>query len=280
MKAELKSLPKELAEIVAAHLMAAGELIDIDPALAWRHAEAARRRAARLPMVREAAAETAYAAGEYAVALNEFRALRRMSGSDDYLPVMADCERALGRHEAALRLVREGDASLTDAAMLAELAIVQAGIRSDMGQTEEAHRILRAQIEHPKQDVPKPAQARLRYAYANLLLEAGDEASAREWFVTAARLDPEGQTDALDRLDELDGMVLEIDEDDDLGEIPEPDPDAEPEPEDEDGDDADAETEPDAETEADVDAHTGVDISREVPTVTDEHEGVRRVDDA
>jgi hypothetical protein len=35
-------------------------LIDEDPELAYRHAEAARRRAARLPVVREAAAETAY----------------------------------------------------------------------------------------------------------------------------------------------------------------------------------------------------------------------------
>ena len=102
VRAELRSLPKDLAEIVAAHLVVAGQLVDDDPELAYAHAEAARRRAARLPIVREAAAETAYAAGRYDVALSEFRALRRMTGSPDYLPVMADCERALGRpHNAS-----------------------------------------------------------------------------------------------------------------------------------------------------------------------------------
>ena len=96
VRAELRGLPKDLADVVAGHLVLAGELIDTDPELAYGHAEAARRRAARLPIVREATAETAYAAGHFDVALSEFRALRRMTGVADYLPVMADCERALG----------------------------------------------------------------------------------------------------------------------------------------------------------------------------------------
>ncbi len=111
VRAELRGLPKELEEIVAGHLVAAGELIDTDPQLAYAHAEAARRRAARLPVVREAAAETAYAAGEYAAALSEYRALRRMTGAPDYLPVMADCERALGNPQRALTLAREAATS-------------------------------------------------------------------------------------------------------------------------------------------------------------------------
>ena len=74
VRAELRGLPNDLAEIVAAHLVVAGQLVDDDPELAYAHAEAARRRAARLPIVREAAAETAYAAGRYDVALSEFRA--------------------------------------------------------------------------------------------------------------------------------------------------------------------------------------------------------------
>ena len=91
VRAELKSLPKELANTVAAHLVAAGELIEVDPERAYAHAEAAKRRAARLSLAREALAETAYAAGHYDVALTEFRALRRMTGSPDYLAVLADC---------------------------------------------------------------------------------------------------------------------------------------------------------------------------------------------
>ncbi len=207
VRAELKSLPKELATIVGAHLVAAGELIETDPEAAYAHAEAAKRRAARLAIAREALAETAYAAGHYDVALTEFRALRRMTGSPDYIAVLADCERALGRPDAALKLVREGEQSVKDPALLIELRIVQAGARADAGQQAEALRLLANEIESPRGVVPRPAQARLRYAYAALLLEQGDQDAAQDWFTAAARIDPEG-TDALDRVDELNGFVL------------------------------------------------------------------------
>jgi len=172
-----------------------------------------KRRAARLSIAREALAETAYAAGRYDVALAEFRALRRMTGSPDYLAVLADCERALGRPEAALRLVKEGEQAVTDPALLIELRIVQAGARADLGQRPEALRLLADQIESPRGAVPKPSQARLRYAYAALLLEQGDTAAAEQWFTAAERIDPDG-TDALDRLDEINGTVLITDFDD------------------------------------------------------------------
>ena len=146
VRAELRGLPKELGDIVAAHLLVAGQLIDDDPELAYAHAEAARRRAARLPIVREAAAETAYAAGRYDVALSEFRALRRMTGVDDYLPVMADCERALGRPDAALKLAKQARSLTLDPSLRAEMVMVEAGARSDLGQVAEALRILRAGV--------------------------------------------------------------------------------------------------------------------------------------
>ena len=81
-------------------------LIDTDPETAYQHALAARARASRVAVVREATGETAYAAGHYAEALAELRAAKRMNGNTDYLPVMADCERALGRPERALELAK------------------------------------------------------------------------------------------------------------------------------------------------------------------------------
>ena len=174
VRAELRGLPKELAEIVAAHLVAAGQLIDDDPELAYAHAEAARRRAARLPIVREAAAETAYAAGHYDVALSELRAIRRMTGADDFLPMMADCERALGRPEAALKLAKEAKRLRLDPAQQVEMILVEAGARGDLGQSAESLRILAQaadQINPPT--APPIALARLRYAYADALLQRG-----------------------------------------------------------------------------------------------------------
>ena len=215
VRAELRGLPKDLAEIVAAHLVVAGRLVDEDPDLAYAHAEAARRRAARLPIVREAAAETAYAAGRYDVALSEFRALRRMTGSPDYLPVLADCERALGRPHNALKLAREADRSGLDPALRIEMIIVEAGARRDLGQDHEARRILeRAVTAVRPASAPPLAVARLRYAYADALLQAGKDSEARDWFTAAAKLDPDQETDAQERVDALDGILINYDLDD------------------------------------------------------------------
>ncbi|MEL4506284.1 hypothetical protein AAEX63_15470 [Luteococcus sp. H138] len=213
VRAELRGLPKDLGHIVAAHLVAAGELIDEDPALAYRHAEAARRRAARLPVVREATAETAYAAGEFAVALNEYRALRRMTGGADYLPVMADCERALGRADAALKLAKEAANQPLDATQRVEMLLVESGARDDLGQRAEALRLLKNAI--GDKTVSKQGQSRLRYAYADLLERSGQSDAAKQWFTSAGKYDAEGLLDVEDRLNQLDGFVLEIGEDDD-----------------------------------------------------------------
>ena len=85
MTGQLKGLPEKLAARVARHLAAAGMLIDDDPETAYQHTLAARARASRLAVVREATGEAAYAAGHYAEALAELRAAKRMNGATAYL---------------------------------------------------------------------------------------------------------------------------------------------------------------------------------------------------
>ncbi|HEY3548062.1 MAG TPA: hypothetical protein VGK17_18475, partial [Propionicimonas sp.] len=217
VRAELRGLTSEHAEIVGAHLLMAGQLIDSDPELAYAHAEAARRRAARLPITREAAGETAYAAGNFGTALNEFRALRRMTGRDDYLAAMADCERALGRYQGALRLVKEGLAKNPEVVTRIELRLVEAGIRSQTGQVDEALRLLKSEIEELGTRGTKLARARLRYGYADLLERTGDGEQAERWFDAVIRLDPDETTDAADRVAALRGIVIEyVDEDEEF----------------------------------------------------------------
>ena len=216
VRAELRGLPKDLAEIVAAHLVVAGQLVDEDPELAYAHAEAARRRAARLPIVREAAAETAYAAGRYDVALSEFRALRRMTGTPDYLPVMADCERALGRPHNALKLAREADRAGLDPALRIEMIIVEAGARRDLGQDHEARadsgacgcRGTARESRHRSPWLGCATPTPMRCS------QAGKDSEARHWFAAAAKLDHDQETDAQQRVDELDGILIDYDEDD------------------------------------------------------------------
>ena len=92
--------------------------------------------------MREAVGEAAYAAGEYAEALAELRAAKRMNGVQDYVAIMADCERALGRPDRALALVRNAPKEKLSPALLAELTIVEAGARRDRGELDAALRTL------------------------------------------------------------------------------------------------------------------------------------------
>lgn len=206
VRAELRGLAKDRADRVAAHIWAAGVLVDEDPALAFEHAETARQLAPRLPVVREAAAETAYAAGEYAVALREYRAIRRMSGGEELIPVMADCERALGRPRDGLELLAELDTRKSDPALVIEAVIVESGIRDDLGQRAEGLRLLRKVAAHNVG--PAFARARLLYALADLQLADGDKTAARESFVKSGELDRQALLDTSDRIAELDGVTL------------------------------------------------------------------------
>ena len=210
---QLRGLPRANADSVKQDLLLAAQLVDSDPEAALEHALSARDLAPRLSAVREAVAETAYAVEDYATALNEYRTLHRMTGDADYIPVMADCERALGHPEAALRLLQGVTQQDVSAEQYVEVLLETAGARDDCGQRDEASRLLRQAISEKVGD--RAGQARLRYAYADLLERSGSADGAREWFVAAASLDDEDELDAEERLERLDGVVLEIDESDD-----------------------------------------------------------------
>jgi len=116
----------------------AGRLIDDDPELAYRHAQVALARGGRVDIVREAAAITAYATGRYAEALREFRTVVRLNGTTEHLPLMADCERGLGRPARVLELAASSEAASLIGDPKTELQIVVAGARADMGEFDAA----------------------------------------------------------------------------------------------------------------------------------------------
>ncbi|WP_258061949.1 hypothetical protein [Arthrobacter sp. ZGTC412] len=154
-------------------------MIDDEPELAFQHALAASRRGGRLAAVREAVGLTAYAAGHYGEALREFRTYRRISGSNVHLPVMADCERGLGRPDRALDVVRSEEAQDLDAPGKAELAIVAAGARTDLGQLDAAV----AELEIAQLDINRAFSysPRLFRAYGDALAAVGRTAEAEKW---------------------------------------------------------------------------------------------------
>ena len=207
MRKELLALSRETADLVARHLVMAGRLIDDDPQAALPHARAARALAGRIGAVREAAGLVAYAAGEWSESLSELRAARRITGEPDHLPVMADCERALGRPERALLVADDPGVSALSPAARVEMLIVVSGARRDLGQADAA--VVTLQVSALDAPPVRPWTARLRYAYADALLEAGRDDEARDWFVRTVDVDDDGQTDAEERLLALDGIVLE-----------------------------------------------------------------------
>jgi tetratricopeptide (TPR) repeat protein len=204
-RAELKTLPGDLADSVARHLVAAG--VADDPEVAYQHAQAARRLAARVGIVREATGIAAYQAEHWAEAIAELRAARRLTGRNVGLPLMADSERALGRLDRALALVHEPQARTLDRATQIELAIVESGIRRDQGMPDAA--LLALRVPELTSGRGYPWSARLFYAYADALLDLGRVDEARDWFARAAAADPDGQTGAAQRYDEMDDVTFE-----------------------------------------------------------------------
>ncbi|MFF4618749.1 hypothetical protein [Nonomuraea jabiensis] len=196
------------------HLVAAERALeDDDPDQAHEHTKVARRFAARIGVVREAAGIVAYRAGHFSEALSDLRAARRMTGSDAYLPVMADCERGLGRPERALDLVRSPEAERLDRAGRIELTIVESGARRDLGQHDAAVITLQ-RLPELRDPQPRPWSARLAFAYADALADAGHQEAATDWFGRAMAFDEDGETDAAERYAELSGSVIEDVEED------------------------------------------------------------------
>ncbi|MFE4520494.1 hypothetical protein ACFRMQ_40840 [Kitasatospora sp. NPDC056783] len=204
VRQELKSLPKTLADDVARNLVMVARLLDSEPEEAYQYSRVALRLASRVAAVREAAGFASYMTQRYSEALTEFRAARRMTGRADLWPVMADCERGLGRPERALAMAGEPEVKQLDKAGQVEMRLVAAGARSDMEQYDAA--VVTLQSPELASSAVHPWTARLRYAYAEALIAAGRADEARDWFAKAAEADTEGSTNASERLAEIDGV--------------------------------------------------------------------------
>jgi tetratricopeptide (TPR) repeat protein len=204
VRGALRGLDPRNVERVASHLVAAGTLIEEDPAAALAHARAARDRASRVAAVREAVGVAAYHAEDYAEAARELRAYRRMSGDAGYRAVLADCERALGRPEVALRLVAEALADKPGPEETVELRIVESGARLDLGEAAAARLVLEAELggrlDPASLEPGDAARLRLASAYADLLEIQGENDRAMDWLVAIAAADPEDVTGAVERL--------------------------------------------------------------------------------
>jgi hypothetical protein len=160
-------------------LIMVGLLLDQDPELAHEHALAAADRAGRIAVVREIVGCTAYANGDFALALRELLTARRISGSNEQIALIVDSERGMGRPERALEVGRSVDRKALSAQTRVNLAIALSGARLDQGENELAL----AELEIPELN---PASvfdysAPLFFAYADVLEILGRKVDSKRW---------------------------------------------------------------------------------------------------
>ncbi len=107
---------------------------------------------------------------------------------------MADCHRALGQPQQALKLAQSPSVRNFAAPAKAEMTLVESGARRDLGQLDAALRVLEQAPLNAKNR--EAWVVRLRYAYADTLEAAGRREDALEWFHRAHAIDADELTDA------------------------------------------------------------------------------------
>ena len=167
---------------------------------AIRLAEQAKHIALRSLAARELLGLAFYQSGQYKAAASELSAFRRISGTTEQNPVIADCYRALNRPDKALELCDEIDAETVSDPIFYEGAIVAAGALAEMGKLDEA--IARLEALDLKPAVAQEHHLRAWYVLGDILERRGRFTQAREWFDAVAGSDPE-ITDAAERSERL-----------------------------------------------------------------------------
>jgi tetratricopeptide (TPR) repeat protein len=195
-RGDLLTLSAENAKIVSQHLACVNAFADSDPEIAHEHAQAAVRHAGRVAVVRETAGYAAYRVGKFDIAIKDLKAAFRINGDVSIWPVLADCERGLGRPRKALELAGAPEAKKLAKEQAVELRIVAAGARRDLGEVDAAVVTLQTNDLNTEND---SWAIRLRYAYADALVAAGRNDEAKKWFKKCADLDLEESTDASER---------------------------------------------------------------------------------
>ncbi len=175
---------------------AAGAFATEDYSEAIRLADQAKHIALRAAPIRELLGLAHYRAEHWREAAKELSTFRRLSGSSDQNPVIADCYRALDRPDKALEYCNEMDNDKVEPAIAYEGHIVAAGALADMGKLDDA--IARLQGLDLRPATAQEHHLRAWYVLADLLEKKGRFTQAAELFDAVTSADPD-MTDAAER---------------------------------------------------------------------------------
>ena len=147
--------------------------------------------------VRELLGLSLYRLGRWRAAAAELEAFGQLTGSVEQEPVVADCERALGRHDAVEQRWEALRQASPRAEVLAEGRLVMAGSLADRGRLNDAIALLaRYELDRAR---PREWHLRTWYALADLYERAGDVPRARALFQRLVKRDADF-FDAAERL--------------------------------------------------------------------------------
>jgi len=179
---------------------AAGAYMEEDYAEAIRLGEQAKHIALRSAAARELLGLAYYRTGKWSEAAKELTTFRRISGSTEQNPVIADAYRAMGKPDKALEFCQEIERKAVEPAVYYEGIIVGAGALADQDRLDDAIAILERLDLRP--EIAAEHHLRAWYALADLLERRGRFTQAREWFEAVAAADAE-MTDAPERAKKL-----------------------------------------------------------------------------
>ncbi|MDA8195931.1 MAG: tetratricopeptide repeat protein, partial [Actinomycetota bacterium] len=142
-----------------------------------------------------------YRLGRWKLALENLEASKAITKSVDQNPVIADCYRALGRHNKVREIYEEVGEVSPSAEVMAEARIVLAGSLADQKKFTEAISLL-ARFEETERRKPRLIEIRQWYVLADLYEKVGDIVHARKLFQKIAMAEP-GIYDVAERLADL-----------------------------------------------------------------------------
>ena len=142
-----------------------------------------------------------YRLSRWKLALEYLEASKAITKSVDQNPVIADCYRALGRHNKVKEIYDEVGEVSPSAEVMAEARIVLAGSLADQKKFTEAIALL-ARFEDTERRKPRLIEIRQWYVLADLYEKVGDIVHARKLFQKIAMSEP-GIYDVAERLADL-----------------------------------------------------------------------------
>ena len=156
---------------------------------AIRLGEQSKHIALRSSAIRELLGLAYYRAGKYREAARELSAFRRISGTLEQNPVLADCYRGVGRSDRALELCDEVGRDRVPEAVYYEAQIVAAGALGDRGDID--HAIARLEQLDLDPETAREHHLRAWYALGDALERRGRFTQARGLFEAVAGADPD-----------------------------------------------------------------------------------------